>query len=57
MSIMEKLMKPLIVAGEAQGRAQAQEEFKAWKEDQHRRGAVFFEDDEQDEHRDEPSSG
>ena len=61
MSIMEKLMKPLIVAGEArgvaQGRAQAQEEFKAWKEDQHRRGAVFFDDDEQDEDRDDDSAG
>ena len=44
-SIMEKIMKPLIAAGEARGeargQAKAQEEFEAWKQDQRRRGVVF----------------
>ena len=57
MSIMEKLMKPLIVSGEARGEARAQEKFEAWKEDQRRRGAVFFDDEDQDEDGDESSSG
>lgn len=55
MSIMEKIMKPLIAAGEvrgeargeARGRAGAEERFEAWKQDQRRRGAVFADDEEE----------
>ena len=44
MSIMEKLMKPLIAAGEERGKAQA--DFEAWKQDQRDKGVIFVEDDE-----------
>ena len=61
MSIMEKLMKPLIASGEARGQARgeakAKEKFEAWKEDQRQRGAVFFDKEEQAEDRDETSAG
>ena len=44
-SIMEKILKPLIAAGEARGEARGQakapEEFEARKQDQRRRGVVF----------------
>ena len=50
MYIMEKILKPLIAAGEARGeargQAKAQEEFEAWKQDQRRRGVVFAGDEE-----------
>lgn len=46
MSIMEKLMKPLITAGEERGKAKAQADFEAWKQDQRERGAIFVEDNE-----------
>ena len=61
MSILERLMKPLIDAGEARGvergiergieqgearaRAQAQEEFEAWKQRQRRNGVRFADDE------------
>ena len=45
MYIMEKIMKPLIAAGEARGeargRAKAEERFEAWKQEQRRNGVVF----------------
>ena len=48
--IMDKIMKPLIAAGEARGetrgQAKAQVEFEAWKQDQRRRGVVFAGDEE-----------
>ena len=50
MYILEKILKPLIAAGEARGeargQAKAQEEFEAWKQDQRRRGVVFAGDEE-----------
>ena len=50
MSIVERLMKPLIAAGEARGeergKAKAQAEFEAWKQEQRDRGAIFVDDDE-----------
>ena len=61
MSILERLMKPLIDAGETRGiergieqgearaRAQAQEEFEAWKQSQRRKGTQFVEDDPEQE--------
>ena len=53
MSIVERLMKPLIAAGEERGeergKAKAQAEFEAWKQDQRERGAIFVEDDEENE--------
>ena len=43
--IMEKILRPLIAAGEtrgeARGRAKAQEEFGVWKQDQRRKGVAF----------------
>ena len=50
MYILEKILKPLIAAGEARGeargQAKAREEFEAWKRDQRRRGVVFAGDEE-----------
>lgn len=56
MSIMERLLKPLIAAGEARGesrgkargKAEAQANFEAWKQDQIKRGAIFVENDEEE---------
>ena len=49
--IMEKIVRPLIAAGEARGEARGQakahEEFEAWKQDQHRKGVVFAGDEEE----------
>ena len=53
MTLMERLMKPLLQAseargearGEAQGEARAQERFEAWKRDQLERGASFVENE------------
>ena len=46
--ILEKILKPLIAAGEtrgeARGRAKAQEEFEAWKQGQRRKGVIFADD-------------
>ena len=57
MWIMEKLMKPMIASGEARGEARAEararEKFAAWKEDQRRRGVVFYDDEDQAEDREE----
>ena len=51
MYILEKILKPLIAAGEARGeargQAKAREEFEAWKRDQRRRGVVFAGDEEE----------
>ena len=59
MSIIEKLMKPLIAAGEERGekrgnkrgkaeaQAEAQADFEAWKQDQRDKGVIFVEDDEE----------
>ena len=48
--IMEKILRPLIAAGEtrgeARGQAKAQEEFEAWKQDQRRKGVVFASEEE-----------
>ena len=44
MSIMEKLMKPLIAAGEERGKAKA--DFEVWKQDKRDKGVIFVEDDE-----------
>ena len=61
MWIMEKLMKPMIASGEARGEARAEararEKFEAWKEDQRRRGVVFYDDEDQTEDRAEASAG
>ena len=60
MSIMEKLMKPLITAGEERGeergekrgkaeaQAKARADFEAWKQDQRDKGVIFVEDDEEE---------
>ena len=52
MSIIEKLMKPLIAAGEERGekrgKAEAQADFEAWKQDQRDKGVIFVEDDEEE---------
>ena len=61
MSILERLMKPLIDAGEArgiergieQGEARTQEQFEAWKQKQRRKGATFVDDEPQREDRSE----
>ena len=49
--IMEKILKPLIAAGEtrgeARGQAKARQEFEAWKQDQRRNGVVFAGEDEE----------
>ena len=49
--IMEKILKPLIAAGEtrgeARGKAKARQEFEAWKQDQRRKGAVFAGEEEE----------
>ena len=49
--IMEKILKPLIAAGEtrgeARGQAKAQEEFEAWKQKQRRKGVVFAGEEEE----------
>lgn len=54
-------MKPLIAAGEARGetrgeargeergKAEAQTDFEAWKQDQRDRGAIFVEEDDEDD--------
>ena len=55
MSILEKLMKPLITAGEERGEAKAKAEFEAWKQNQRERGVVFAEDDEPKDTNDEQS--
>ena len=48
--IMEKILRPLIAAGEtrgeARGQAKAQKEFEAWKQDQRRKGVVFTGEEE-----------
>ena len=48
--IMEKILRPLIAAGEtrgeARGQAKAQKEFEAWKQDQWRKGVVFAGEEE-----------
>ena len=61
MSIMERLLKPLIAAGEARGetrgeargkergKAEAQADFEAWKQDQLKRGAIFVEENDEKE--------
>ena len=45
-------MKPLIAAGEARGetrgKAEAQANFEAWKQDQRERGAIFVEDEDEE---------
>ena len=46
MTLLERLMKPLIEASEARGEARAEQRFQEWKERQVARGAVFFPDDE-----------
>ena len=64
MSIIEKLMKPLITAGEERGeergekrgekrgkaeaQAKARADFEAWKQDQRDKGVIFVEDDEEE---------
>ena len=52
MSILEKLIKPLIAAGEERGekrgKTEAQADFEAWKQDQRDKGVIFVEDDEEE---------
>ena len=61
MWIIDKLLKPLIASGEARvearAEARAQEKFESWKEDQRRRGVVFYDDDDQAEDRADASAG